>query len=71
MKASTISTPYRDWRDAVDKRLHQIYCISIDDAGFEEEYLISHWQSNEERLILSNGSETNTTLIHYRRLSDL
>jgi hypothetical protein len=47
MKASTISKPYRDWRDAVDKRLHQIYCITIEDAGFDEEYLISHWQSNE------------------------
>jgi hypothetical protein len=47
MNASTIDKSYRDWRDAVDKRLHQIYCITIEDAGIDEEYLIDHWQSNE------------------------
>jgi hypothetical protein len=47
MKASTIERPYSEWRDAVDKRLHQIYCITIEDAGIVEEYLIGHWQSNE------------------------
>jgi hypothetical protein len=47
MKASKVEKPYRDWRDAVDQRLHQIYCITIEDAGIDEEYLIDHWQSNE------------------------
>jgi hypothetical protein len=47
MEASKIEKPYRDWRDAVDRRLHQIYCITIEDAGIDEEYLIDHWQSNE------------------------
>ena len=47
MKAPTIDKSYRDWRDAVDQRLHQIYCITIADAGIDEEYLINHWQSNE------------------------
>lgn len=47
MEASTISKPYLDWRDAVNKRLHQIYCITIEDAGFNEEYLIDRWQSDE------------------------
>ena len=47
MKASKIEKPYRDWRDAVDQRLHQIYCITIEDAGFDDEYLIHHWRSNE------------------------
>ncbi|THD72229.1 MAG: hypothetical protein E7813_04255 [Bradyrhizobium sp.] len=47
MEASTLDKGYRDWRDAVDRRLVQIYCITIDDAGFDEEYLINQWQSNE------------------------
>jgi hypothetical protein len=47
MEASTLSKSYRDWRDTVDVRLHQIYCITIEDAGFDEEYLINHWQSDE------------------------
>jgi hypothetical protein len=50
MNASTTDKSYRDWRHAVDKRLHQIYCITIDDAGINEEYLIDHWQSNEAPL---------------------
>jgi hypothetical protein len=47
MEASSLSKSYRDWRDAVDVRLHQIYCITIEDAGFDEDYLINHWQSKE------------------------
>jgi len=47
MKASKVEKTYRDWRDAVDQRLYQIYCITIEDAGIDEEYLIDHWQSNE------------------------
>ena len=43
----TIGESYRDWRDAVDRCLHQIYCITTADAGIDEEYLINHWQSNE------------------------
>jgi hypothetical protein len=39
--------PYGDWRNAVDERLHQIYCITIADAGLDEEYLIDQWLSNE------------------------
>jgi hypothetical protein len=47
MEASTLGRPYRDWRNAVEQRLVQIYCITIEDAGFDEAYLINHWQSNE------------------------
>jgi hypothetical protein len=47
MKAATSDKSYRDWCAAVDLRLSQIYCITIEDAGFDEEYLINHWQSNE------------------------
>ena len=47
MEVSTTNSSYREWRDAVDRRLHQVYCITIEDAGFNEDYLISHWQSNK------------------------
>ena len=46
MEASTKRMPYGDWRSAVDTRLKTSYCITIEDAGFSEEYLIRHWQSN-------------------------
>jgi hypothetical protein len=47
MGASTSDKSYRDWHDSVDQRLLQIYCITIEDAGTDEEYLMNHWQSNE------------------------
>ena len=47
MDAPTLDKSYRDWRDAVDRRLLQIYCITIEDAGIDDGYLASHWQSNE------------------------
>jgi hypothetical protein len=47
MEVSTTDKSYRDWRDAVDERLHRIYCITIGDAGIGEEYLIGHGQSKE------------------------
>jgi hypothetical protein len=47
MEASTTNIPYRDWRHAVDGRLLEAYCITIEDAGFDEEFLINHWRSNE------------------------
>ena len=37
---------YHDWRRAVDRRLNQIYCITIVDVGFDEQYLMNHWRSN-------------------------
>jgi hypothetical protein len=48
METSTINMSYLDWRGAVDKRLREIYCITIGDAGFDEKYLTDHWQSNED-----------------------
>ena len=50
MGESPMETSYRDWRGAVDNRLQEIYCITIEDAGFDEEYLIRHWRSNEPAL---------------------
>jgi hypothetical protein len=48
MQTSTTTKSYRDWRIAVDQRLYEIYCLTIEDAGFDEEYLATHWQSNEQ-----------------------
>lgn len=47
MEAVTTDKSYRDWRAAVDRRLLQIYCITIEDAGFDEKYLSDHWLANE------------------------
>jgi hypothetical protein len=43
-------TFYHAWREAVDEHLRQFYCITIEDAGFDEEYLLDHWRSNEAPL---------------------
>jgi hypothetical protein len=47
MAVSTKDKSYGDWRDEVNERLQGIYCITIEDAGFDEGYLFRHWQSNE------------------------
>jgi len=38
---------YLSWRTAVDQQLREIYCMTIEDAGFDEEYINRHWQSSE------------------------
>ena len=38
---------YREWRASVDEHLYRIYCITIEDAGLDDEYLAKHWRSNE------------------------
>ena len=35
------------WRNAVDRRLKDIYLITIDDAGIDDERLVSHWQMKQ------------------------
>ncbi len=47
MEVSTKNGSYRDWREAVDRHLHRNYCITIEDAGMDEDYIVRHWQSNE------------------------
>ena len=47
MEASARENSYNYWRGVVDKRLQEIYCITIEDAGFDEDYLTHHWRSNE------------------------
>jgi hypothetical protein len=36
-----------EWRRTVDKRLEEIYAITIADAGMDDEYLMSHWKDKE------------------------
>ncbi|MDI1264927.1 MAG: hypothetical protein PS018_16875 [bacterium] len=50
MEASTKRDSYDDWRNAVDKHLSEIYCITIEDAGLDEEYLVRYWQADEAAL---------------------
>jgi hypothetical protein len=50
MDSSTTSMPYSDWRTTVDEQLSAIYYITIEDAGFDEDYLIMHWKSDESAL---------------------
>jgi hypothetical protein len=47
MEVSATNISYREWRDAVDQRLHQVYCITLEDAGMDDEYLTHHWRSNK------------------------
>jgi hypothetical protein len=35
---------FRKWRNAVDRRLKDIYVITIDDAGIPDEMLTSSWE---------------------------
>lgn len=36
---------FKDWRSAVDRRLQDVYCITIVDAGIDDKRLVNHWTS--------------------------
>jgi hypothetical protein len=38
---------FSEWRKAVDERMLDIYVITIDDSGVDDEYLMSHWQMKQ------------------------
>lgn len=38
---------FREWRDAVDEQLLDVYAITIEDSGLDDLYLSSHWRSRE------------------------
>lgn len=38
---------FAEWRNAVDKRMFDVYVISIDDAGIDDTQLKSHWESKQ------------------------
>jgi len=35
------------WRRAIDQRLGEVYIITIDDAGIDDDMLLSHWQMKQ------------------------
>jgi hypothetical protein len=47
MESSAKIKNFGEWRDEVNARLQEIYCITIEDVDFDEEYPIGHWQSRE------------------------
>jgi len=38
---------FADWRHAIDLRLDEVYAITIEDAGLDDECLKSHWNDEE------------------------
>ncbi len=38
---------FTKWRRAVTRRLKDIYVITIDDAGIDDDRLLSHWQMKQ------------------------
>ncbi len=38
---------FAKWRSVVNRRLKDIYLITIDDAGIDNERLFSHWQMKQ------------------------
>jgi hypothetical protein len=38
---------FAEWRKAVDERMLDIYVITIEDSGVDDEYLMSHWQMKQ------------------------
>jgi hypothetical protein len=40
-------TTFANWRTAADRRLKEIYSITLDDAGVDDEFLLTHWKDKE------------------------
>jgi hypothetical protein len=38
---------FAEWQRAVDRRLKEIYAITIEDAGVEDDFLRTHWEEKE------------------------
>jgi hypothetical protein len=38
---------FAEWRTAVDERMLDIYVITIEDSGVDDEYLMSHWRMKQ------------------------
>ena len=61
---------YLNWRAAVDRRLHEIYLITIEDAGFDEKYLVGHYRTNQTPTHFVQWFGNNTTSTGDRRPSE-
>jgi hypothetical protein len=42
-----VDISFIEWRKATDERLFDVYAITIDDSGVDDEYLLSHWQMKQ------------------------
>jgi hypothetical protein len=49
-----------DWRRVVDLRLEEVYAITIEDAGFDDELMKSHWEEKSHHLSLYDGLAKST-----------
>jgi len=38
---------FAEWRRAVDRRLEEIYAITIEDADVDDDFLKAHWEDTE------------------------
>jgi hypothetical protein len=38
---------FAKWRSAVNRRLKEIYAITIDDVGVDDDFLTSHWEMKQ------------------------
>jgi hypothetical protein len=38
---------FAKWRSTVNRRLKEIYVITINDAGMDDEFLTSHWEMKQ------------------------
>jgi hypothetical protein len=38
---------FAKWRNAVNRRLKEIYVITINDAGIDDQFLKSHWEMKQ------------------------
>ncbi len=47
MSTHEIFSSFTDWRRAVSERLQSIYCVTIDDVGFDDDLLANYWASHE------------------------
>jgi hypothetical protein len=42
-----VGSSFTERRSAVDRRIKEIYAITIDDAGIADDHLKSHWQTEQ------------------------
>jgi hypothetical protein len=38
---------FSKWRSAVNRRLKEIYIITINDAGIDDQFLMPHWEMKQ------------------------
>jgi hypothetical protein len=46
-KTMAVNASFLEWCMAVDQKLNELYCITIEDAGLDEQHLSHHWKLNE------------------------